>query len=167
MDKSKCGVEEKGQRTRRGGDSYSPVSEFKDNSCCRGCSVIYRNKTWIEDKEENERLKADPKADKIICPACQRIHAGLPAGIVTLSCGNIEKARNDIFNILKNTASKSIGKNPLARIIDIQDKGEDIVVTTTDGRLAERLGRDVYRAQKGKLEYQWDGESMVRVKWER
>lgn len=59
-------------------------------------------------------------------------------------------------------------KNPLSRIMETKQEENMITIMTTDSKLAQKLGRAIYKSHSGKLEYQWSREdSFVRVNWSR
>ena len=67
-----------------------------------------------------------------------------------------------------NTESRSRIKNPLSRIMEIRQEEDVLTIHTTDDKLAQKLGRDIYKAHSGSLQYQWSNEhNFVRVKWSR
>ena len=71
---------------------------------------------------------------------------------------------DDFFTV----EEKARTKNPLARIMEIRQEGSALTISTTDEKLAQKLGKDIYKAHSGKLEYQWRREeSFVRVNWNR
>ncbi len=52
----------------------------------------------------------------------------------------------------------------------MEDRESDgtITVTTTDEKLAQRIGREVRKAFRGSLEYRWsEDDKVVRVSWAR
>ena len=47
-------------------------------------------------------------------------------------------------------------KNPLDRVIQMVPEGNDrLIIETTTEKLAQRLGKAVYRAYKGSLDFRW------------
>jgi hypothetical protein len=43
-----------------------------------------------------------------------------------------------------------------------------ITISTTEDRLAQKMGREVQKAHKGELHYRWaPGEDLVRINWSR
>lgn len=163
----KSGVEEKGQRAVRSSDVYLP-KEGTEVSFCKKCGLVYRQKRWIMDPEEMERLKADPAAGKVVCPACQRMRDNVPGGYLTLKGEYLRRHEVEILELIKNTESKSRKKNPLGRIMEIRQEGDVLTILTTEDKLAQKLGRDVYKAHSGNLNYQWSHtENYVRVDWSR
>lgn len=163
----KSGVEEKGQRTARNTDVYLP-KEGMEVSYCKKCGLIYRQKRWILDQAELESIKSHPSVGTIVCPACQRMRDDVPGGIVTFSGDYLQKHEEDILDLLKNKEAQSRVKNPLGRIMEIRQEGNVLTISTTEDKLAQKLGRDIYKAHKGELLYQWShGENFVRVEWKR
>jgi NMD protein affecting ribosome stability and mRNA decay len=158
---NRTGVEEKGGRTIRNTESYMPRG-LKEGSTCRGCGIVYHNKRWQSDGMEVE------KSCDVLCPACQRMQDHNPAGVVTLSGPYLASHKNEILNTIKQEESKHRAKNPLGRIMEITDEQGLLTVTTTEDKLAQKLGREVFKSQKGELHYQWSHDQrVVRVDWTR
>jgi NMD protein affecting ribosome stability and mRNA decay len=164
----RTGVEEKGQRAVRSSDVYLPKRGAKEAALCKSCGALYRNKRWSVDEAELKKAKGEAGINKIICPSCQRIEDGNPAGIITLSGGYLAEHAGDILNAIKRTEAKSRVKNPLGRIMEIKQEQNMITIATTEDKLAQKLGREIYKAHHGELHYQWSHEeNFVRVNWKR
>lgn len=165
---TKAGYEEKGQRTARSTDVYMPKAGMKEVAVCTGCQALYWNKRWYASEDESTKLSNDMIRNEVLCPACQRVQDNNPAGIVTLAGDYLVSHENDILNTIRNVEEKSRSKNPLARIMTIVHEGAELKVLTTNDKLAQRVGRDVFKAHSGNLEYKWNREdSFVRVNWSR
>lgn len=165
---SKIGVEEKGQRAARNLDPYMNDAGVKEVAVCTGCKALYWNKRWYPDETASTGLTNEMIRNDVICPACQRMHDNNPAGIVTYSGDYLLEHEDEILNTIKNTEEKARIKNPLARIMEITQEGGRLTVSTTDDKLAQKLGRDIFKAHSGNLEYQWSREHrFVRVNWNR
>jgi len=162
------GRDEKGLRTTRSTDPYLPKEGLKEVSFCKKCGIIYRNKRWYMDEAELERVRSDPESGKIVCPSCLRMHDNNPGGVITLTGEYLVKHEEEILDLIKNKEALYRGKNPLGRIMEISQEGNVLTIATTEDKLAEKLGRDVYKAHKGDLHYKWsENESFVRVNWAR
>ena len=58
-------------------------------------------------------------------------------------------------------------KNPLERIIRLDQLNGDWHIETTNEKLAQRLGRTMKKAKGGKVAYKWShNNKFVRVVWE-
>lgn len=160
---SRITMEEKGQMSVRSPEPYLPKRGLPEGSFCKRCGVVYHNKRW-----QLEHVPAQVKSEEVLCPACQRIDADDPAGVVTLSGEYLGKHREEIMNVIRQQEAKHREKNPLGRIIQIKEEDGQIVVTTTEDKLAQKIGREVYKSQSGELHYQWSHDQrMVRVDWMR
>ena len=160
--------EEKGQRMKRSADVYLPKKGMKEAAVCGKCHLIYQNKRWYLDEAEACRLLADNEVNRGTCPACRRMEDSLPAGIATFSGDYFGQHEAEILDLIRNTETRSRAKNPLGRVMEISQQGNVLTVSTTEDKLAEKLGREVYRSHKGELHYQWaHDQNMVRVKWVR
>jgi NMD protein affecting ribosome stability and mRNA decay len=166
--KTKIAFEEPGQRNERSKNVYLPKKGMKETALCSKCGLVYQNKSWILDEAEARRLKEDSHVRRGTCPACRRMEDNIPAGIVTFSGDYFRKHEVEILDIIRNEEAKARAKNPLGRIMEIAQEGDLLTVTTTEENLARKLGKEVYRAHKGELSYQWaHDEKFVRVKWAR
>ncbi|GFO57200.1 hypothetical protein GMSM_42070 [Geomonas sp. Red276] len=143
--RNRTGVEEKGQRNVRSLEPYLPKRGLPEGATCRGCGIIYHNKRWQADSA------ALTHSGETLCPACQRMEDHNPAGVVTLSGPYLSSHKEEILNTMKQEEAKHRGKNPIGRIMEIRDEDGRITVTTTDDKLAQKLGREVYKSQKGEL----------------
>lgn len=155
-------MEEKGQRTIRSLEPYLPKSGLPEGTVCKGCGIVYRNKRW-----QIEAAPDNPKGE-VLCPACQRIVGGDAAGVVTLSGPYLAQHREEILNTVRQQETKHREKNPLGRIMEIKEEDGAITVTTTEDKLAQKIGRELYKSQRGELHYKWSHDQrMVRVEWSR
>jgi NMD protein affecting ribosome stability and mRNA decay len=164
----KIAFEEKGQRTTRSTDVYIPKEGLKEVSFCTKCGILYRNKRWYIDEQEQEAVRKDPHAHGLVCPACQRVEDNNPAGIVTLTGDYLSGHEREILDLVTNRETHHRAKNPLARIMSLNKNDGEVVISTTEEKLAEALGREMYKAHKGELHYRWShSDRFVRVNWSR
>lgn len=162
------GVEEHGKRATRSTDVYMPSEGREEAVVCSGCGAIFWGKRWFSDGDKAVTIPAGHTTRKGVCPACQRIKDGNPAGVVTFSGDYLLQHGDLILNAIRNIEARTRARNPLARIMEISREGGVLTVSTTDERLAERLGKEIYKSHKGKLGFQWsEDESFVRVNWSR
>ena len=164
----KVAFEEKGQMTERSTDAYRQKLGSTETAICKKCGMIYQNKRWTFDEAESRRLSGESGVTKVLCQACQRMADDNPAGVVTLSGSYLLEHENDILNMIKRTEARSRTKNPLGRIMEINQEGNVLTISTTEDKLAQKLGREVYKAHKGELHYSWSLVlHFVRVNWTR
>jgi hypothetical protein len=166
--KTKIAFEEPGQRNKRSTNVYLPKKGMKETALCNSCNLVYQNKSWCLNEMEARKLKEERQVRRGTCPACRRMADNLPAGILTFSGEYFLKHEVEVLDIIKNEEERARVKNPLGRIMEIAQEGDVLTVTTTEEKLAQKLGKEVYRAHKGELRYQWaHDEKMVRVSWAR
>jgi hypothetical protein len=154
---------EKGQRTPRSKDAYQEKGGVRGNAYC-SCGALFRNKRWFHDESDSDQQEGHG----LVCPACRRIADRNPAGIVFLSGDYYAAHETEILNQIMNTALNSIEKNPLGRVMEIRQEKDSVTIATTDVKLAQKIGRDVFKSQGGELHYIWGhAENPVRVTWSR
>lgn len=156
-------VGEKGQRTPRSTDAYREKGGVKGFAYCT-CGAVFSNKRWC--REEN--VSAQQEGVERVCPACRRIADRNPAGIVVLSGDFYAAHQTEIQNLINNTTLEAIAKNPLGRIMDTSTDEGRTTISTTDEKLAQKIGREIFKAHGGELHYTWShAESPIRVSWSR
>ncbi len=165
---SRSRYKEKGQMAARSTDVYIPDEGRKEIAVCTGCKSLYKNKRWYLEGDELTKISSEMATNEVVCPACQRIRDDNPAGIVSITGDYLVEHEVEILNTIKNEAEKARAKNPLARIMEIRQEGNVMTIRTTDDKLAQKLGKNIYRAHSGNLEYQWSKDNnFVRVNWNR
>lgn len=156
-------TEEKGQRTPHSMDVYQEKSGVSGAAYC-DCGAVFSNKRW----HLEEHGAKPPKAHRIACPACRRITDRNPAGIVSLNGSFLTDHGSEIDNLIKKTAQAAASKNPLGRVMDISKVKDGVIITTTDVKLAQKIGREVFKSHGGELQFTWShSEDPVRVHWSR
>jgi NMD protein affecting ribosome stability and mRNA decay len=167
-DSGKFGISDKRGRVKTSADPYILEEGFKEPALCESCHALYRNKRWYLDPEEFAAVRGDPSVHQVVCPACQKIAEHYPEGVVTLRGAYLWDHEEEIRNILHNEEDKARAKNPLERIIRMDREGDELVIETTEEKLAEHLGRILHRAHHGALNIAWDQDhDLCRVTWER
>jgi len=167
-DVRKYGISSKRGRQQTSPDPFMSEQSPKEPSLCTSCKTVYLHKQWSLDPAAYRRLEANPDANWITCPACQKIAAGYPEGIVTLSGSYLWKHEDEIQRILNNEEQKALAKNPFERVIRRLREKDQLVIETTDKKLAEHLGRALHKAHQGELHISWTGApNTCRVRWER
>jgi hypothetical protein len=139
-----------------------------EHTVCTGCDAVAENGLWRMDAGQKHLLLSAGAAVEVVCPACRQVRNHLPEGVLTLRGTFWPAHQAEIHHLIRNEADEALADNPLERIVDIRAEGDVLVVETTDERLAQRLGRALYRAFAGDLDYHWgDGNHLTRVDWSR
>jgi NMD protein affecting ribosome stability and mRNA decay len=148
-------------------DPYAMLKAPKGPALCRKCRAIYANKRWYFDNGEARKLAASPGTHKFVCPACQKIRDDYPEGIVTLTWSDLREHEAEIRGLISNVEARAMSVNPLERVMKVVRRRKDLEVQTTNDRLAQRIGRELERAYKGKATCHWAHRDMLaRVTWQ-
>ena len=167
-DVRKFGISDKRGRRQTSMDPFIPEEGMKEPTLCTGCKAVYQNKRWTLDPEEHRKLTTDPTINWVSCPACQKIAASYPEGIVTLSGSYLWEHEDEIRKLLKNIENKALEKNPIGRVIRRFRDNDKLVIETTERKLAEHLGRAINKAHQGEISISWSQDhDICRVNWER
>ncbi len=149
-------------------DPYRP-EEGQEASICTSCRALYQNKRWFFDEKLAGQMEGTAKVQQVVCPTCRKIKDAYAEGYLTLSGDFFAERKPEIITLLKNEAARVSTRSVMDRVIKMTEEGKDrLVVETTTEKLAQRLGRAVYRAYKGELNFSWaEPNRFVRVYWSR
>ena len=76
--------------------------------------------------------------------------------------------RDEILRRVRNVAEAESNRHPLHRIMAIETRGSDTVVTTTDVHLPHRIGHALKDAWEGEMTTHYDLEGyFARIGWHR
>jgi NMD protein affecting ribosome stability and mRNA decay len=159
---------------------------------CEVCGYIYTNRRWITpsvfkvkqkptsidfstrqwvaaEKQKSREALSSHAAETVVCPSCQRQREGVPSGFLHLDGVFLTHHREEIERLLNNEAERVAEDNPVARIMKWgQDEKGRLMLTTTTEHLAQRLGRSLQKAFKGKVRYDFSHENkLAHVYWSR
>ena len=159
---------EKGKKFGKTDDPYLPAGGRHEMAVCTTCKAIYQKKRWFFDAALYQNIANLPTTNLVTCPGCQKVQDRYYEGVITLSGDFLAAHREEVLTRINTEAETVARKNPLDRIIDIRDEPGKVVVETTTDKLAQRLGKAVYRAYKGDLDIRWSHlDKFVRVYWKR
>jgi NMD protein affecting ribosome stability and mRNA decay len=150
-------------------DSYLPRGASRSISVCEGCRAVYMHKRWYAGGDIDENVTKSPGTVTVVCPACLKIRDNFPGGIVTLKGDYVLPHKTDLMNLVRNEEERARGQNPLERVIAVKENGHgSMVISTTNVKLAQRIGRAIRKAFQGKVAYHWSHDTkLVRVDWVR
>lgn len=142
-------------------DPYRPKAKLSEPTVCPQCALVYHDGHW-------QTLPRPDGAQESVCPACRRINDSFPAGYVTLESDFVKQHRDELVKLARTTEQRERDQHPLQRIMDINDDGNKIDITTTDIHVARRIGEAIHSAYEGDLDIKYGPEDyVVRISWSR
>ena len=149
------------------GDPYLSLGERYGTAICRICSSVYHKKRWsLHEGFPEGMMEGAPRL--VICPACRKVRGGFAGGSVTMEGDFLKEHKEEILHRIRHEERRAKTVNPLERIMAIKETNGHIEILTTNEKLAQRIGRELHRAFKGTVRYQWPGDDkQVRVWWSR
>ncbi len=142
-------------------DTYREGKKWPEPTACTQCSSVYIEGRWTW-------YDIPAKANKVVCPACQRIADNYPAGYLELNGTFFKEHHEEMLNLIRNEEEQEKGEHPLERIMAISEDDDQTVITTTGIHIARRIGEAISRAYQGELSFTYgDGEKTIRVFWSR
>ena len=146
-------------------DTYLPSKSPAGIIQCSGCGAFYYRRHWTLNPPSG--FSYPVRAHPIYCAACRKIRDRFPGGELQL-LGVAAGERGEIVRILRNEEERAREKNPLERIMRLEEAKGDWKIETTTEKLAQRLGRSVKKARGGNIAYKWGhNNKFVRVVWEK
>ena len=142
------------------GDPYQQKQKLPDPTLCPNCGAVFTKGRWSWEPiefVENEKL----------CPACQRIEDGYPAGFVEVEGDFYQTHREEILHLFRNLEEQEAQEHPMERIMRITEEDGKTVITTTGMHLPRMIGDALKNSYQGDLEISYDAESIARVHWVR
>jgi hypothetical protein len=142
-------------------DPYKIRSKLPEPTVCPECQAVFHQGRWAW-------TEIPTTANQELCPACRRIRDRVPAGFLTLSGKFYQEHREEIINTIRNKEGEEKARHPLKRIMDIEDRNGETVITFTEIHLPRGIGEALNNAYKGELDYQYTDEvNILRVRWHR
>ena len=141
----------------------------QEAAVCQECHALYQEKRWFFDEKLYDKLAGAGKVRQVVCPTCRKIKDHYVEGYLTLSGEFLVQHKDEIITLLEKEAAKVGNRSFDDRIIQMVQEGDNkLVVETTTEKLAQHLGRAVYKAYKGELTFNWgEMDKFVRVYWSR
>lgn len=149
-------------------DPYAMDKAPFGEAVCPRCKSVFKDKRWLIDNELAEEFLDDENIPKILCVGCRKALENYAMGYLYISGEFTHTHSEDIMKLIQNEVERARGINPLHQIINMYEENDTLVIETTTDHLAQRLGRALYKAYKGDLEFKWSkGSKLVRVYWRR
>jgi NMD protein affecting ribosome stability and mRNA decay len=145
-------------------DPYKTRHKLSEPTICPQCCAVWQGGRW---QWKTERPEAEAVNEEL-CQACHRVNDRYPAGELTLSGPFLSAHRTEITHLVRNTEQLENKEHPLHRIMEIDDQGNSIVITTTDIHLPRRIAQAIFNAYEGDLGFHYDDEGyFIRATWSR
>lgn len=142
-------------------DTYRERRKWADPTVCGECGSLFQDGRWSWNRATKE-------ANKVVCPACQRIADNCPAGYLEIRGTFFKGHRGELLNLIRREEKLEKREHPMERIISIVDEVDHTLVTTTGVHIARRIGKALSRACQGDLSIRYgDDEKSIRVYWSR
>ena len=127
---------------------------------CADCELVQLQGRW------QRSLQAPPSAEEGLCPACQRLRTGTPAGTLVLPPDLLD-ASDEILHLIQHIASVEQAEHPLERLMAVERRADRLVVTTTGVHLARKIAHKLAKRFHRKPRFHYaDSAGHVEVTWD-
>ena len=123
---------------------------------CGECRAVYHKKAW---HHSLEKLKMKDDRDYPLsfqmCPACKMIRDHQFEGEIKV-IGYPAEIKKELTNLIRNFCKRAYERDPMDRLIEIKEDGNNLTVTTTENQLAQKLAkkiREIFKRFKIKISY--------------
>jgi NMD protein affecting ribosome stability and mRNA decay len=125
----------------------------KDILICEKCGAFYWYKSWHHSLDDYPELSENKDVKFTLCPACKMIENGQYEGELILE-NVLEEKKEEIENLINNFGELAYQKDPMDRIISIEDIAKGMIrVLTTENQIAKRLAKKLKRTYKAKVKF--------------
>ncbi len=148
-------------------DPYLNEQPEGEPARCSVCGNIYANKRWY--RADQYELEEGENALNFTCPGCRKVKDNYYYGELRVSGTFAQEHHGDISGLIQNEVHRRQEKNPLSKLVEVEiDRGKkpEIVFHTTNGKLAENIGRALKNAFGGELTIK-KPKPLTRVYWSR
>jgi hypothetical protein len=140
-------------------DTYKQKSHISEPTVCPQCGAVYHKGRWSWHQPPDE-------AASHACPACLRIRDRCPAGWVHIGRSFFDTHEEELMHLIDHVHAREKDGHPLNRIVDIEHRPDEVVVSTTNHHLARAIGEALNDAHPGELQYHYERESPdLIVRW--
>ena len=150
------------------GDPYIDQRSLEETTVCKQCGSVYSAGRWSLKELLPEKTIIRQEAKKTLCPACRKLRDRVPGGVLKITGEFLRCHRDEIMNLIRNESNKAQTVNPLEKIMTLEAIDDGIEITTTNEKLAQRIGKAIHKAYSGQIEYKWSEDTkLARVNWHR
>ena len=145
----------------KGEDIYQNKGKYPEPSVCSGCGAIFHKGGW--------RWGVAPaNAHKHVCPACQRIHDRLPAGVIHITGAFFDEHRQEILGMMHNIEAREKSEHPLQRIMSIHADDDGTAIALTDFHITRAIADALTNSYQGEMDIAFtEKNGVMRASWTR
>ena len=125
---------------------------------CKVCHAVCPEKHWHYDEKLYEAYHDAKGVENVLCEGCHRIKVKDYSGTVYIEGDVLKQNKAELLRVIRNEEKMGIKTHYLARIFDIVDEKDRLVVHTLNQRLALNIGMQLKKTYKGKLHIMKEGE---------
>ena len=135
--------------------------KLREIAGCPDCGASYREGRWTWRRAPNDAYQR-------VCPACERIASRYPAGVLRAEGAFAASHQDELIALMRGVEERERAEHPLKRLMNIERTKNGFAAETTDGKLAQTLGRALHKAYAGRLvqpRTTAEKANLVRVRW--
>lgn len=135
---------------------------------CPDCLAAYYKKSWHHSLLDLKSLKESAPVNFVLCPACKMIKNHQFEGRIRIT-GVPDNLMTELLNLIRGFGERARAADPMDRVIEIKKNNDELVVTTTENQLANKLAKkikDSFNKVKTKTTFSKDPSDFVDIRVE-
>ena len=141
-------------------DGYKARGKLPEPTICPGCNAVFHKGRWTW-----RRPKGSPSRDFVLPVIDPR---QISRGVPDAQRAVYQAHQEEILNLIRNEGEKAKAEHPLSRVMASEKRNHDLVITTTDTHLPQRIGSALKHAHGGELDLKYaKDEYLVRADLEK
>lgn len=144
-------------------DPYLARCKLAEPTACPECDAVFHKGSW-------KWIPVPDGAAMHLCPACQRIHDHVPAGVLRLSGDYFFDHKDEILKLIHHTEDREKAQHALERIMSIEKSkdGRQMVINFTGIHLTKGVGAALQHAHHGHFDITFsERDDVVQASWQR
>ena len=155
-----------GRNTLKGMGVMRPARSKSGLVVCKVCGIYFTGKRWVHSTKAKISKTEEAGTHFTVCPACRMEKDRACEGEVVLR--NISpKQKQEVLAVIRRCHAIAFARDPLERVLRVEERGKTTRVLTSENQLAVRIGRELKQAFKGTLDIRWSrNDEPVYVVWD-
>jgi hypothetical protein len=130
-------------------DPYNDYSAVEGEAQCASCGAVYKDERW-------QWMEPSIDAASIRCPACRRIAEQSPAAYLEIKAPVPAGRQGELIDSIREIERLEKSTDPMQRIMSIEKTGKQMLVTTTNVRLARAIAQLLQSSYQCELDFHFD-----------
>lgn len=135
-------------------DPYNDYFAVEGEAQCSSCGAVYKDERW-------QWMEPSIDAASIRCPACRRIAERSPAAYLEIEAPISADKHDELIHSIREIEHLEKSADPMQRIMTIEETSKQLLVTTTNVRLARSIAQLLQSSYGCDLDFHFDRDTSL------